>query len=90
MGCVMKRDGRLQEFSVPKILRSIARAAAEAGLPGDKSRWIVAEASGDPLTMAGGDSVVRTVDLRQKILGRLDEIAPGAAGAWREFDISRR
>jgi len=90
MSRVIKRDGSLQDFSVLKIWGSIKRAAAEADLPDLRVRQIVAEVSRGPMELETGGSTVRSRDIREMILGRLDRTAPSVAEAWRAYDIRRR
>lgn len=86
---VIKRDGTKQAFDESKLRKSIEMAAREAGLADDRVNAVVGQVAGAALQMATGKEEIATSELRTFILGRLDEVEPAAAAAWRKHDEGR-
>ncbi|MDO8628194.1 MAG: hypothetical protein Q7R56_00380 [Nanoarchaeota archaeon] len=83
---VIKRSGKQQVFSVVKIRKSVLAAAKDARLSAAKTKQVVEDVSMSIQKSLKGKKVIRSVDLRKKILGRLDRLARSVARAWREYD----
>lgn len=86
---VLKRSGKKQLFSITKLERSIANAAKDAKISADKKAKLVKEIVGSVVTGLKGKRVVKAVELRARVLRRLDRRARAVAGAWRKYDERR-
>ncbi len=79
---VMKKDGRKEEFSPGKLTRSVARAAAEAGVHDPNLEQLIAKPVIDELRRLGErrsgpftEASVTTEEIRRKLLDRLESLA---------------
>jgi transcriptional regulator NrdR family protein len=87
---VIKRDATRQDFSEQKVRRSIEAAAKEAKIPDRRIKELVDDASREPIALSKGMNPVETKTIRERILSRLDVIAPSVSEAWNAFDRKRR
>jgi len=84
---VIKRGGqRKQAFSPSKIKSSIKGAAKEAGFSPKKTEEVVREVGNEVINFFGKKRVVKAVDIRKSILGRLQRRSKAAAAAWKRFE----
>jgi len=64
-------------------------AANEAGISEDRKNEIVEQATAAVVQMADAKEEITTVEIRDKILGDLDQIEPSVSKAWRIYDQER-
>lgn len=87
---VIKDDGTKEPFNSQKIKNSIAAAAGQAGLPEEKRNKVVKEVSASAIKMAESRDIIKTSEIKQKILGDLDEKYPSVSEAWREYEKTKK
>lgn len=84
---VIKRGGQKKEaFSPSKIKSAIKGAAKEAGFSPTKVEGIVKEVGNEVIGFFGKKRIVKAVDIRKSILGRLERRSKSAASAWKKFE----
>jgi len=83
---VIKKDGTKQPFDAEKIRKSIRAAADEAGLSEERKNEIVEQVATTVIQMAEGKEEIATSEIREKILGELDNLEPSVSAAWRKYD----
>jgi transcriptional regulator NrdR family protein len=84
---VIKRGGKKREtFSPSKIKGAIKKAAKEAGFSASKVEDVVKEVGNSVIGFFGKKKVVKSVDIRRSILGRLERSAKAAAKSWKSFE----
>ncbi|MCL5018308.1 MAG: ATP cone domain-containing protein [Candidatus Pacearchaeota archaeon] len=83
---VIKRGGRKQTFMPSKIKSAIKGAAKEAGFSSAKVEDLVKEVGNGVIDFFGKKRVVKAVDIRKSILGRLQRRAKSVASAWKKFE----
>ncbi len=87
MTTVIKRGGqRKQSFSPSKIKSSIKGAVKEAGFSSKKVEETVKDVGNEVIGFFGKKRVVKSVDIRKSILGRLQRRSKAAASAWKRFE----
>ncbi len=87
MTTVIKRGGqRRQAFSPSKIKNAIKGAAKEAGFSPAKIEETVKEVGNAVIGIFGKKKLVKTVDIRRSILGRLERRSKAMASAWKRFE----
>jgi transcriptional repressor NrdR len=86
MTVMIKRNGRRERFDPAKLRKAIAAAANEAGLPVDRCEALVDELTDEVAREVLAKGEVRAVELRERILARLDRAEPRLARAWRDYD----
>lgn len=84
---VIKRGGKgKQAFSPSKIRNSIKGAAKEAGFSPTKIEGLVKDVGNEVIDFFGKKRVVKSVDIRRSILGRLERRTKSVASAWKKFE----
>lgn len=83
---VIKKDGSKQPFDAEKIKKVIQLAAAEAGLEEAKINEVVNQVAGSAISLADTKEEIATSEIREKILGDLDQLDPSVSAAWRKYD----
>jgi len=83
---VQKRDGRVEDFQLDKLKRSLEKAAMQAGFSEDQVFAVVEEISSYVLESVEDLETVDTQSMRTLILNRLGEVYPEVAQAWRKYD----
>ena len=84
---VIKRGGKKREaFSPSKIKNAITKSAKEAGFSSKKIEGIVKEVGNGVIGFFGKKKVVKAVDIRKSILGRLQRKAKAVAVQWKKFE----
>ena len=83
---VQKRDGRVENFQLEKLERSLKNAAEDAGFDEAKINEVVENVVKFVMDSVADLESVDTQSLRTLILGRLDEWYPEVADAWRRYD----
>jgi transcriptional regulator NrdR family protein len=83
---VIKRDGSKEEFDYRKIKESLKRAVEDAQVPQKRKQELVDQILSIIVQKAGEKKVIKTQEIRDKILQELDLIQPAAAKAWKKFE----
>ena len=84
---VIKRGGKKREsFSPSKIKNAIRKSAKEAGFSSSKIEETVKEVGNGVIDFFGKKKVVKSVDIRRSILGRLGRSAKSVASKWKQFE----
>jgi transcriptional repressor NrdR len=84
---VIKRGGKKREaFNPSKIRNSVKKAAKEAGFSASKVEEVVKEVGNGVIGFFGKKKVVKAVDIRRSILGRLERSAKAVAKKWKSFE----
>jgi transcriptional regulator NrdR family protein len=84
---VIKRGGKKkQAFSPSKIKDAIKGAAREAGFSPSKTQALVEEVGNGVIDFFKKKKVVKSIDIRRSILGRLDRISKKAVSKWKSFE----
>ncbi|MCS7183811.1 MAG: ATP cone domain-containing protein [Patescibacteria group bacterium] len=84
---IIKRDGRLEDFDIQKLKKSIENAALDAGYEEDKIFQIIEDISSYVLESVNDLDRVDSQSLRELILSKLDKDYPQIAKAWRDYDV---
>ncbi|MEK6903288.1 MAG: ATP cone domain-containing protein [Nanoarchaeota archaeon] len=87
---VLKRSGKRERFSRAKLQRSIERAAKDAGISPSRRRELALDLVDSVLDNMKKRSSMSAVELRERVLSRLDRQARSVASAWRSFDRKRK
>jgi transcriptional regulator NrdR family protein len=84
---VIKRGGKKREsFNPSKIKGAIKRSAKEAGFSASRVEEVVKNVGNGVIDFFGKKKVVKAVDIRKSILGRLERTAKKAAQSWKKFE----
>lgn len=83
---VLKRNREKERCDDDKIRGSIEAAAKEAGYTGDTVKQVIETVMPSVDEMRKNRDAVKTSEIREAILRRLDERFPEASAAWRNFD----
>ena len=86
---VIKKDSSKQPFDETKLQRSVEAAAQEAGLSKEKTTQLVGQVVPVAIDAANQKEEIATTELRDILLGELDEVEPSVAAAWRKYDESK-
>jgi len=86
MSIVVKRDGKREKFDSGKIKRSIENAAREADIPEDRRKALQRTVAKNIIRSGSNDKEVRSTELRDRILLKLDSEEPRVARSWRDHD----
>ena len=87
MTTVIKRGGqRKQAFSPSKIKNAIRGTAKEIGFSPKKIEDTVREVGNEVIDFFSKKRVVKAVDIRKSILGRLERRSKAMASAWKKFE----
>ena len=87
---VLKRSGRKQKFNLTKLEGGILKAAKEARLKPDQAKRLAKEISLSIKKGLKGKRIIKAVELRERVLRRLDAREKKVSAAWRKFDRKRR
>ncbi|MCK4647658.1 hypothetical protein KAT24_01880 [Candidatus Pacearchaeota archaeon] len=87
---VIKRGGRRQKFIPAKIKNSIKNAAKAARISPAKTRELVNEVGGAVIEFAQKKKLVKTIDLRKSILGRINRRIKSVASAWKKSEKRKK
>lgn len=86
---VIKKDGSKEAFDLEKIKRVIRLAGQDAGLDEAKQNEIAEKVAEEIKEIFKDQEEVRALEIRDKILGRLDLYAPPVANAWRDYELNK-
>lgn len=87
---VIKRDGSKQPFDAEKIKRSISLATVEAGLEEQRKNEVVEQVFAAAVALTEAKEEIATSEIREKILGDLDQLEPSVSAAWRKYDQEKK
>lgn len=90
MTTVIKKRGKRQAFAPNKIRLAVARAAKEAGLSSAKIRVLVKEVAEPVISFYRKKKLIKAVDIRRALLGRLDRRAKAVSLSWRRYQNRNR
>ncbi len=85
---VIKKDGTEEPFDVEKLKQSIRINAIDATLTEAEERInkLVEEVSAKIIKLIDEEEKISAEEIKEKILGELDNVAPNIAETWRKFD----
>ncbi len=86
---VIKKSGAEEPFDIEKIKKAIRGACREAGLDESKQEELVDSISEKIIEMYEGQEKVTAIELREKILGELEIMAPKAVKAWHNYEARK-
>lgn len=86
---VIKKNGQEEPFDIEKIKRAIRGACREAGLDEIKQEELADSISEKIMELYEGQEKVTAIELREKILGELEIMAPEAVVAWHNYEASK-
>ena len=86
---VIKKSGSQEPFSEEKIKNSIKAACKDAGLDEAKQNELAESITQKILEMIKDKDTVTALEIREKVLGELDIMAPSAAAAWRNYETTK-
>jgi len=90
MGQVIKRGGRKQKFMPSKIKNSIMKASRAARISPVKTRALVNDVGNSVIDLYKRKKLVKTVDLRKSILGRISRRVRSVASAWKKVEKKKK
>jgi len=82
---IIKRGGKRQKFMPEKIKTSIKKAAVKARISPAKTRELVNDVGNSVIDLIKKRKLVKTVDIRRSILGRLNRRMKSVASAWKKI-----
>lgn len=86
---VIKKDGSQEPFEPEKIRKAVIGACKEAGLDEAKQAELDQSISQKIMEIFEGQETVKSIELRDKILGELEIMAPEAATAWHSYEANK-
>ncbi len=89
MKYVIKRSGKRQKYILGKIEKALDRAAKNAGMSASRRKRLIHNVAHN-LDKNIKKSVIKTKELRGKILRRLNTHAKAVAAAWKTYDKERK
>ncbi len=89
MTTVVKRGGRRQSFMPSKVTKSIAGALRNAKVAKAKRDKLTKEISKSVVDAMKKKRVVKAVDIRRSVIGRLSRVSKAAVIAWKRSEKKR-
>lgn len=87
---VVKKSGQIEDYNEEKIKKSLEKACKDANIPEYRKNEIINNIL-DTLNIILKDrDVVKTYEIREIILAKLDEIEPSVADCWRNYEESQK
>jgi transcriptional regulator NrdR family protein len=84
---VIKRGCKKREsFNPSKIRGAIKNASKDAGFSASKVEEVVKEVGNGVIDFFGKKKIVKSVDIRKSILGRLKRSASAVEKSWKKFE----
>ncbi len=80
---------RKNHLTKKKIKRAVIGACKEAGLNETKQAELAQSISQKIMEIFNGQEVVKSIELRDKILGELEIMAPEATAAWYNYEANK-
>ena len=90
MTTVIKKGGKRQAFVSNKIRRAVTRAAKEARLSSAKIKNLLKEVAEPVIAFYKKKKLVKSVDIRRALLGRLDRKAKSVSASWRRYQNRKK
>ena len=87
---VIKRGGGRQKFMPEKIRKSIRKAATGSRISQAKTRDLVNDVGNSVIDLFKNKKIVKTVDLRKSILGRINRRVKSVASAWKKVEKKKK
>lgn len=87
---VIKRGGVRQKFMPEKIRRSVRKAATGAKVSQARTRELVSDVGNSVVDLFKKKRLVKTVDIRKSILGRLNRRMKSVASSWRRAEKKKK
>lgn len=87
---VIKRGGKRQKFMPEKIKRAIRKAAASARISQAKTRELVNDVGNSVIDLLKKKKLVKTIDIRKSILGRLSRRVKSVASSWKRAEKKKK
>ncbi|MDP2599077.1 MAG: ATP cone domain-containing protein [Candidatus Liptonbacteria bacterium] len=87
---VIKKDGSRASFNEEKIRRSVRMAAERAGLSEEKMVAVVYKTASEVAKLTEGKEEVSTTELRETILGVLNNMEPSVVQSWEEYESAKK
>jgi len=87
---VIKKSGQKENYDENKIKNSIKKACEEAGVPEDRAEEIINTVLDHLNNIFKDREEVNTSEIREAILGKLDEIEPSVSEAWRKYEETQK
>ena len=90
MGQVIKRGGERQKFMPEKIRKAIRKASTGARISQAKTRDLVNDVGNSVIDLFQKKKLVKAVDLRRSILGRINRRVKSVASAWKKAEKKKK
>ena len=87
---IIKRDGKKQAFNSTKIKDAISLSAKEAGLSSARIKMLMEEVAEPFIALIKKKRIVKAVDIRRALLGRLDRKNKSISKAWKRFEQKKK
>ncbi len=87
---VVKRDGTKEPFDAGKIKKAIEATAMEAGIAKERGEEVAAMVTRSIVKILEGREEVPTTEIRERILGQLQELEPSVSQAWLAYDTQHK
>lgn len=86
---VIKKDGSKEPFEEEKIKQSVRAAAQDAGLEAAQQEDLAEKVTQNVKEEIINREEITSLELRDKILGELDLLAPEVSASWRDYELSK-
>ena len=86
---IIKRNGKKQKFSKPKLVKGLMKCCKGAKMSSVRCKKLAEGVSSSVVEGLKGKRSIKAIDLRRRVLRRLDRSAKKVARAWRSFDKKR-
>tara|TARA_Y100000310_G_scaffold293467_1_gene323063 strand:+ start:10344 stop:10616 length:273 start_codon:yes stop_codon:yes gene_type:complete len=86
---IIKRNGKMQRFSITKLQRAIDKAAKEVKVTTIKRKKLCKEIAKGVSDSLKKKRLISATDLRRRVLGRLESRSKATLKAWKRFDKKR-
>jgi len=90
MTTVIKKGGKRQAFVPNKIRKSVVMAAKEARLSPAKIKSLLKEVAEPVIAFYRKKKLVKSVDIRRALLGRLDRKVKAVSASWRKYQSRKK
>lgn len=88
---VIKGDGTKEPFDVGKIRNAVTAAAAATTLTEERKNEVVEQVVSKITQMViEGKDEIPTSEIKENILGELDNVEPSVSEAWRKYDQEKK
>jgi transcriptional regulator NrdR family protein len=87
---VIKKSGQKEDYDENKIKNSIKKACEEAGISEDRTEEIINIVLDHINNVFKEREEINSSEIREAILGKLDEIEPSVSEAWRNYEEAQK